>query len=76
MVYKWEQSLTAASTFAGDSSFGLDSIDIILKTMLSTYTSNNGASLIFTQSPRKRKSLHASLMLSLPGSSTKKINEY
>lgn len=28
--------LTAASTFAGDSSFGLDSIDIILKTMLST----------------------------------------
>lgn len=28
--------LTAASTFAGDSSFGLESIDMILKTMLST----------------------------------------
>lgn len=31
-----KEPLTAASTFAGDSSFGLDSIDIILKTMLST----------------------------------------
>ena len=31
------QSLTAASTFAGDSSLGLDSIDMILKTILSTY---------------------------------------
>ena len=30
------QILTAASTFAGDSSLGLESIDMILKTMLST----------------------------------------
>ena len=29
-------TLTAASTFAGDSSLGLESIDMILKTMLST----------------------------------------
>lgn len=31
-----EEPLTAASTFAGDSSFGLDIIDIILNTMLSS----------------------------------------
>ena len=30
------QILTAASTFAGDSSLGLESIDMMLKTMLST----------------------------------------
>jgi hypothetical protein len=29
--------LTAASIFAGDSSFGLESIEIMLKTILSTY---------------------------------------
>jgi hypothetical protein len=32
---------TAASTFAGDSSFGLESIDMMLKTMLSTCTNQD-----------------------------------
>jgi len=31
-----KDELTAASTFAGDSSLGLESIDMILSTMLST----------------------------------------
>lgn len=32
--------LTAASMFAGDSSFGLESMEIMLSTILSTYKSN------------------------------------
>ena len=34
-------SLTAASIFAGDSSFGLDSIDIMLSRIVSTYKKQN-----------------------------------
>lgn len=38
---KDQLTLTAASTFAGDSSLGLESIEMILNTMLSTCQKKN-----------------------------------